>query len=205
MSIEPLLQTMIADGRITNPDSPKGRILVAGAKLFCRKGYNRTTVRDLAAEVGILSGSIFHHFKNKDEILFGVMAEVVNALTEALKGALAQAHTPMDKVRALIHTELSFIHGPTGDAATVLVYEWASLPGEYQQQILQSREVYDQLWEQTLSDAREQHLLDMEPDVMRQLLHGAIAWSVHWFREGAGLSLDDLVERVTHLAIKPSS
>ena len=79
-----LLRKMIAAGQISDPASPKGRLLAAAAKLFREKGYSRTTVRDLAAEVGILSGSIFHHFANKDEILFGVMREVVSAMNASL-------------------------------------------------------------------------------------------------------------------------
>ena len=68
-SVGQLLRNMIASGQISDPASPRGRLLAAAAKLFRAKGYSRTTVRDLAAEVGILSGSIFHHFNNKDEIL----------------------------------------------------------------------------------------------------------------------------------------
>ena len=46
-------------------DSPRGRLLSAAAHLFRDKGFDRTTVRDIAASVGIQSGSIFHHFKSK--------------------------------------------------------------------------------------------------------------------------------------------
>ena len=54
-------------------DSPRGRLLSAAAQLFREKGFDRTTVRDIAAAVGIQSGSIFHHFKSKEDILYSVM------------------------------------------------------------------------------------------------------------------------------------
>ena len=50
-------------------DSPKGRILRAAAGLFHTRGYEQTKVRDLAAAVGIQSGSLFHHFRDKEQIL----------------------------------------------------------------------------------------------------------------------------------------
>lgn len=204
MSIGPLLRKMIEQGRISDPDSPKGRLLAAAAKLFREKGYNRTTVRDLASEVGILSGSIFHHFKNKDEILFGVMSEVVAAMEEALKAALNDAPTTQDKLRALIETELCFIHGKTGNATAVLVYEWRSLSEAHQQQILEGRAAYDRMWDNTLRQAYDEGLVVVEATILRQLIHGAIAWSIYWYKPTGELTLDELVDRTLSLALNES-
>ncbi len=55
------------------------------------KGYERTTVRDLAAAIGIQSGSIFHHFKSKEEILRSVMEETIVYNTALMRAALAEA------------------------------------------------------------------------------------------------------------------
>jgi len=205
VQIEAVLKKMIADGRVSDPVTPRGRILVEAARLFRAKGYNRTTVRDLAAEVGILSGSIFHHFKNKDEILFGVMSEVVKTMDEVLKTALEEAKTINDKVRVLIAIELRFIHGETADATAVLVYEWRALSNTYQQQIMQGRANYFALWQDTLSQAEKSGLIVVEPEYLRQLLHGAIAWTSHWYKRDGKLSLDELTNRIMALAVKDGS
>jgi len=200
-----LLRKMIAAGQISDPASPKGRLLAAAAKLFREKGYSRTTVRDLAAEVGILSGSIFHHFANKDEILFGVMREVVSAMNASLAESLSHEHSPRDKVRALIHHELTFVLGTPGNASAVLVFEWRALSEDRQAEILKQREVYDQLWLETLEEARAAGLTHMESDVLRQLLHGAIAWTLNWYDPEGPLTMDDLIERTMSLAVsKPA-
>ncbi len=205
MQIEAVLRQMIADGRISDPASPRGRILVAAARLFREKGYNRTTVRDLAAEVGILSGSIFHHFNNKDEILFGIMSEVVKAMDEVLKTALEEAKTIGDKVRVLIANELCFIHGEKADATAVLVYEWRALSNACQQQIMQGRTDYFALWQDTLCQAETNGLIAVEPEYLRQLLHGAIAWTSHWYKSDGKLSLEELTDRIMALAVKDGS
>jgi len=197
-----LLRDMIASGQISDPASPKGRLLAAAAKLFREKGYSGTTVRDLAAEVGILSGSIFHHFKNKDEILFGVMKEVVSAMNASLVARLALETESRGRVKALIEHELTFIHGGPGNAMSVLVYEWRALSEVRQQQILEQRENYERLWQATLEEAHSAALIRIEPDVLRQLLHGAIAWSANWYKQGGDLSMDDLVERTLTLAVQ---
>ncbi|MCP3675524.1 MAG: TetR/AcrR family transcriptional regulator [Gammaproteobacteria bacterium] len=200
-----LIKQLIDSGKISDPETPRGRLLVAAAQLFKEKGYNRTTVRDLAAQVGILSGSIFHHFKNKDEILFAVMNEVVIAMDEALKVSLSKANTINDKVRALIANELDFIHGKTSNATYVMVYEWRALSESYQQQIMQGRAGYFELWQSTMDEARREGVIAMEPDCLRQLLHGAIIWTSHWYKSDGKLTIRQLTNRILSLAIKPSS
>ncbi|MBD2858803.1 TetR/AcrR family transcriptional regulator [Spongiibacter sp. KMU-158] len=197
-----LLRRLIDEGCVSDPESPKGRLLAAAARQFRQKGFSRTTVRDLAAEVGILSGSIFHHFKNKDEILFAVMNEVVIAMEERLQVRLSAATSTRDKVRALIENELQFIHGPTGDATAVLIYEWRALSEPLQQKILERRRAYFKLWHDTLIKAEEEALITVEPDCLRQLLHGAIVWSIHWYQPQGPMPLESLVDQVLSLAIK---
>ena len=55
--------------------SPKGRLLLGAAYLFHKQGYAKTTVRELANFIGIQSGSLFHHFTSKDDILANVMKQ----------------------------------------------------------------------------------------------------------------------------------
>lgn len=159
-------------------------------------------MRDLAAEVGILSGSIFHHFKNKEEILFAVMSEVVVAMDAALKSEIEEAGTTLDKLRSLIYIELQFIHGKTSNATAVLIHEWRALKPEQQQQILSSQENYFSLWEEVLEQAKSEGILEVEPAYLRHMLHGALIWTSHWYQADGELSIDDLTERFLTLAIK---
>ena len=156
-------QRLISEGKITDPGSAKGRLLQAAAKLFKEKGYERTTVRDLAAAIGIQSGSLFHHYPNKEAILLAVMEETICLNTELMKAALVQTSTPRDKVLALVHCELNSILGETSAAMTVLVYEWRSLGDEGRKQILGLREIYENLWLDTLTEARDSGDVVIDP------------------------------------------
>ena len=108
----------------TDPNSAKGRLLIIAAKLFNQKGYERTTVRDLANAAGIQSGSLFHHFKTKEDILKSVMVDTIIFNTQRMKKEMAKAETCVDALKALIRCELESINGETGEAMSVLVYEW---------------------------------------------------------------------------------
>lgn len=145
---------LVATGQLTDPESARGKLLQTAAHLFRSKGYERTTVRDLASAVGIQSGSIFHHFKSKDEILRSVMEETILYNTALMRAALADAEDLRERVLGLIRCELQSIMGGTGEAMAVLVYEWRSLSAEGQAYILGLRDIYEQMWLDVLGEAR---------------------------------------------------
>lgn len=174
------------------PGKAKRRILTAAARLFRKQGFDRTSVRELADAVGILSGSLFHHFRSKDDILFAVMEEVIVAMDAALAEALETATTTEDRLRALIHTELEFIHGEQSDATTVLVYEWHALSREGQTLLMELRNRYFARWQEVLDAALSCGLVLVEPVALRQLIHGATVWTAHWYRTDGPMSLAEL-------------
>ncbi len=196
-------QHLIKQGIINAPDSAKGRLLQAAATLFKEKGYERTTVRDLGKAVGIQSGSLFHHYPNKEAILCAVMEETILLNTELMKVALAASQKPEDKVLALIECELKSVLEETGAAMTVLVYEWRSLKEENQQHILKLRELYEGLWIGALNEAKDAGLVVIDAFVLRRLLTGALSWTVNWYRQEGDMTIDQLAQLALSLAIKP--
>jgi AcrR family transcriptional regulator len=88
---------------LTGTGGPRQRLLDCAAQLFREKGYERTTVRDIGAAVGIQSGSIFHHFSSKEDILKAVMSEALSILLESFAPPLSR-QTVLRPVCALVYT-----------------------------------------------------------------------------------------------------
>lgn len=184
------------------PGKAKRRILDAAARLFHERGFARCTVRELADAVGILSGSLFHHFRSKDEILLAVMEEVIAEMDATLAEALAQAEDTESRLRALIRTQLQFIHGPRGHATAVLMYEWGALSPEGQARLLEGRARYFRRWEDVLEEARRAGLTGTDPTVLRQLIHGAVVWTANWYQPDGAVPLEELEQAVVSLVLK---
>jgi AcrR family transcriptional regulator len=182
-------------------DTPRGRVLRAAAHLFRVKGYEGTTVREIAAMVGIQSGSLFHHFKSKEEILFTVMKEVIEYTSTKQNEAIAQVSSNRQKLKALIVSELYAINGVTCDAMTVLVFEWNALSRSHQHDLLALRNAYENTWINILRQLKEETGYVESPQVWRKLLVGGIAWTVTWFRKDGSMSLESLADRVLLMAL----
>ena len=197
-----VMRELVASGQITDPESARGKLLQTAAHLFRSKGYERTTVRDLASAVGIQSGSIFHHFKSKDEILRSVMEETILYNTALMHASLAEATTLRERVLALIRCELQSIMGGTGEAMAVLVYEWRSLSEEGQRYILELRDTYELLWLEVLGEAKVQGYFNADPFILRRFIPGALSWTTTWVRPEGPMTLDQLCEEALSLVIK---
>lgn len=183
-------------------DTPRGKLLSAAARLFREQGYERTTVRDIAALVGIQSGSLFHHFRSKEEILKAVMVDVIRFNTERLRSAMESTDDTRTRLLALIECELQSIVGDTREAMAVLVYSWDGLLSASQKEVLELRAGYEEIWLGVLRMAHEEGLIDVDPFVLRRLLTGAISWSGTWYDPKGSLSIPVLASTVLGLAIK---
>ncbi|HET8850212.1 MAG TPA: TetR/AcrR family transcriptional regulator [Marinobacter sp.] len=193
----PILQALINEQRVSDPASARGRLLQEAARLFRDKGYERTTVRDLAAAVGIQSGSLFHHFKTKEDILKAVMVETIRLNTALMQAAADGADSPREKLRALVRAELESINGQTGEAMAVLVYEWRSLSEPSRAEVLELREIYENLWLSVLNELARNGEITADPFIVRRMLTGALSWTVTWYRPArGGLTLDGLTDQV---------
>jgi len=147
--------------------------------------------------VGIQSGSLFHHFRTKEEILKAVMVETIRLNTAVMQAAMSEANSSREKLRALISAELESINGQTGEAMAVLVFEWRSLSEASQAEVLELRDIYEALWLDVLSGLKDEGALNADPFVVRRMLTGALSWTVTWYRpDRGGLTQDGLTDQV---------
>ena len=84
----------------------RAEVILTAARLFRKHGYERTTVRELARAVGLQSGSLFHHFRSKEEILVAVMNNGIQEVLDAGRQALALYQAPADRLAALFRVHM---------------------------------------------------------------------------------------------------
>ncbi|MEU6658807.1 TetR/AcrR family transcriptional regulator [Streptomyces sp. NPDC046821] len=88
----------------------RGELLGIAAELFARRGYAETTVRDIADEAGILSGSLYHHFSSKEEMLDEILRDFLDPLLERFIAIEAEGTHPEEVLDELIRHSFAAIH-----------------------------------------------------------------------------------------------
>ena len=75
--------------------------MAAAAKVFYERGYSAATVQDIADELGILKGSLYHYIKTKEDLLFRVFEQVHKEVEAILEEVLAvEGVDPLERIRA---------------------------------------------------------------------------------------------------------
>lgn len=80
----------------------RDRITAVAARLFAARGIAATTVRMIGDEAGVLSGSLYHHFSSKEEMVDAIISSYFEELLARYKAILAAQHTPRDRLAELV-------------------------------------------------------------------------------------------------------
>lgn len=177
-------------------------LVEAAATLFREKGYERTTVRDLAEAVGMQSGSLFYHFSSKSEILYEVMRRGIDDLTSAVSLELQACENPHDEMITMTRTHLRTLLSNTQASLASLLYEWRSLPVEQREQVVQSRDGYETLCRDVMQRAMDSGLVKQgDAKLLVRLWLGAINWTAQWYSTKGDLGIDRLAEEIVDMIL----
>ena len=97
----------IAERKAREKDELRRKILEAAMQLFVEKGFEATTIRQIAKKIEYSPGTIYLHFKSKDEIFFAIHEEAFDLLAERLTPQMEIKH-PIERLQALGREYLNF-------------------------------------------------------------------------------------------------
>ena len=181
-------------------------LLAAAARLFRRKGFDATSTRDIAAAVGMHSGSPFYHFKSKDALLYAVMEEGMHAASArqaaALQGGAPTADAPRVQLRRLIRAHFETLLGPGNDFVPVTLYEHRALSARQRASLAKLQAAYEGTWTPVLEALYASGHLRAPVKLSRLLMLGALNWSVQWFDRKKSASLEELTDAAMALFLK---
>src|ERR1700734_4402840 len=87
-------------------------ILRTAARLFQQRGYDATSMNDVAASLKLSKGGLYHHFQSKDEILFEIMNHAMDITEERVLGPVRGIANPEERLRALVPLHLQVVRSP---------------------------------------------------------------------------------------------
>lgn len=179
--------------------SRRSSLLSAAAGLFREKGFEATTIRDIAGAVGMGSGSPFCHFRSKQHILGCIVLEGMASTLASVEALMAQHLPPAERFRSLMRLHISTLHHPDNDFVAVMLYEWRALSADNRQQLVALMNRYENVWHECLLGLQQAGLLHGNLPLIRQILLGATNWSLRWFKPDGALSATELGEAVASL------
>ncbi|MCX4160989.1 MULTISPECIES: TetR/AcrR family transcriptional regulator [Paraburkholderia] len=177
-------------------------LILTSAKLFRTQGYERTTVRDIAAAVGIQAGSWFYHFKTKQDILVAVMEQGMASSLARIEALDVDNLSAREAFHALVRTHLKTMVSPDHDFIPVLLYEWGSLDQDRKVAVLKLKDRYEALWDSVIARLHASGEWLAPTPIDRLMTFGALNWAVQWYRPGGPLNLDELTDNAVQFLLR---
>ena len=183
------------------PGHDRETVLRRAVDLFNERGYDATSVADLARELGVGKSAVFHHFARKEDLLAAALDEALDGLSAAVDAATdpSRGTSAYERLRTTVAESVRILvtHLPE---VTLLLRVRGNSPVE--QAALQRRKVIDDKLAVLVREAADEGALrsDLPSDVTSRLLFGMVNSLAEWFRPGGPLTADELAEAVTTLA-----
>jgi len=83
-------------------DAKQQKVVLDAAAVFAHRGYDQTTVQQLAEELGIATGALYHYFGGKEQILGAICEQIMDPFLEEAEALTEQGLEPAAELRALV-------------------------------------------------------------------------------------------------------
>src|SRR5271163_2438522 len=180
-----------------NPDA----ILDVAVRVFRARGYDGSTLDDVARAAGITKASIYYHVRSKEELLARGVGRALDALFAVLDERPAQRGPAAARLRYIVHRTIETTVDQLPEVALLLRVR-GNTPVE--RRIMQRRRAFDHLIARLMRSAQRQGALraDVEPRLATRLLFGMLNSVTEWYRPGGGLDAPEVAEAIFRIAFE---
>lgn len=177
----------------------RAQIIEKAANLFCAKGYDSTSMSDIADAVGITKAGLYYFVESKEHLLYLITDYGLDLLDDLVRNPLKSVEDPEELLRQLIERHIRMlIHRPR--EVTIILHERTALHGVYREKVVQRKKQYIEYVRQLLTQLQaEGKSQEVDAAAATFFLLGALNWIYQWYKEDGMLSEEQLVDELTKL------
>ncbi|MET0402756.1 MAG: TetR/AcrR family transcriptional regulator [Cystobacter sp.] len=168
-------------------DSERYRtILETAARLICERGYEGTSMQEIAAACQMTKAGLYHHVQNKEQLLFDVMSYGMGAFEHEVLDKVRDLPDPVERLRECMRLNIGLVTGEAGGCSKeviIILHEHNTLTGEGRASIDQRKKRYVRFLEDSFAEAvRSGRIRPVQPTVAAFSFLGMILWIYKWFQ-----------------------
>jgi AcrR family transcriptional regulator len=181
-------------------DGRLAEIYRAAAQIILRKGYDATSVNDIANALGITKAGLYHYVSGKKELLFDIMKFGLDELDAEVLVPARAIEDAEARLRFIITTHARLVTRGDG-AITILVDEGTALTAPQSRKVTQRKRAYFDCLRDTLDElSSEGKLQDVNTTAAAFSVLGMVNWLSRWFRQDGALTPDQAADEIAKIA-----
>lgn len=166
------------------------KILKVAAALIRQKGYNGASLQEIANKVRIHKSTIFHYFKNKEELLLRILEESVDEVTSDLRRIVNNNNLkPEEKLKDAFDNHLCSMLEKHSDNVNAYLYELRNLSEKNRNIYLGKRKRYEKDFERIIKEMKaEGFFRGLNTKMVTYGILGMLNWVAKWYKKEGPLS-----------------
>lgn len=203
--IQPTSQMPIPTRAIRTPDlfedERAGNIYRTAARMIYEKGFDATSMNEIAEAVELTKPGLYYYVKGKKELLFAIMGFAMDLLDSEVVGPAQKIEDPAERLRLIVGRHAWLLTRETS-AVAILIDETGGLSDEQRIAITRRKRAYFELLRGTLDQlAAEGRLRPVDPTTAAFSLLGMLMWLARWYDPSGRLRPDEVVRDMTEIAV----
>ena len=154
-------------------------VLEHAARIFCEKGYEGASMRDLSRATGMSLAGLYHYFASKEELLYLIQKHTFRTIIENVRARLESSNDPAERIRIFIENHLEYSLA-NKEAMKVLVHEDETLKNEHGAEVRAIKREYYRICLDLLEDFQRARGLQFSGRMAVLSLFGMINWIYTW-------------------------
>lgn len=177
-------------------DRQLARVLEHAARIFCEKGYEGASMRDLSRASGMSLAGLYHYFESKEELLYLIQKHTFSSIIENLRGRLGASTDPEERVRIFVENHLEYFLA-NKEAMKVLAHEDETLKDARGAEVRAIKREYYRICYDLLEDLKRTQGLQYSGRLAVLSLFGMMNWFYTWHNPRIDANAKALAEEMS--------
>ena len=178
------------------PDDSKQRhreILETAARLICARGYEATSIQDIADACGLTKAGLYHHIESKEHLLLEIMNYGMDVFEEQVLSQVETIADPVERLRACMEKNILLVTRGWSKEVTIILHEHQTLTGAARKEINARKKRYVGFLESGFREAIERgQIRPVDPTLAAFSFLGVVLWTYKWYQPKGRVSPEQL-------------
>ena len=178
----------------TSSERPKlRRILERAARLIYEKGFDGTSMQDIADACGMTKAGLYHHVPTKEALLVAIMEYGMDLFEEVVLARVQDISDPLERLRQTMAANVELVMTDSSKEVTIILHEHQTLTGDSQKKINARKKRYVRFLEDSFREAMANgQIRTIDPTIASFSFLGTVLWSYKWYRPDGRLNTQQL-------------
>src|SRR5499427_537897 len=178
-----------------NPQFTRNRVFEVAAEVFHRKGYDNTSMSDVASAAGLTKAGLYHHVSSKESLLFTVLDVGLDLTESYVMKPLEAISDPLERLKTMIELHLRLVLEERNLEVTGLLHECKTLAPGDRTRINRRKKEYVKMSTKLIADVLKKYAItDINPKLAAFALLGMLNWTYQWYKTSGSNSREEIVK-----------